>query len=78
MTVISLPITSNATWLTTSGMIGLTLPGMIDEPGAMGGRLISCSPARGPEDSRRRSLHILDSLVATRLRAYTLSVTRIP
>jgi hypothetical protein len=48
-------------------MIGLTLPGMMLEPGAMGGRLISCSPARGPEDSRRRSLQILESLTATRL-----------
>jgi hypothetical protein len=28
----SLPITSKATWFITSGMTGLTLPGMIDEP----------------------------------------------
>ena len=63
----SLPITWNATWFTTSGMTGLTFPGMIDEPGCIGGRLISTRPQRGPEASRRRSLHILESLTATRL-----------
>ena len=35
--------------------------------GLTGGRLISLRPARGPEDSRRRSLQILESLTATRL-----------
>ena len=50
--------------LTTSGITGFTLPGMIDEPGCMAGRLISRRPARGPEESRRRSLQILDSLIA--------------
>ena len=63
----SLPMTSKATWLTTSGMTGLTLPGMIDEPACTGGRLISPSPARGPEDSSRRSLQLLESLTAIRL-----------
>ena len=29
---VSFPITCAATWRTTSGMTGLTLPGMIDEP----------------------------------------------
>ncbi|GAQ68277.1 hypothetical protein SsS58_08736 [Streptomyces scabiei] len=65
--VTSLPITSKATWLTTSGITGLTLPGMIDEPACTGGRLISLSPARGPEESSRRSLHVFDSFTATRL-----------
>ncbi len=65
--VTSLPITSKATWLTTSGTTGLTLPGMIDEPACTGGRLISPRPARGPEDSSRRSLQLLDSLTAMRL-----------
>ena len=64
VTVRSLPITRKQTWLTTSGMTGLTLPGMIDEPGCIAGRLISCSPARGPEESRRRSLQIFESLIA--------------
>ena len=67
VTVTSLPMTSKATWLTTSGMTGLTLPGMMLDPACTGGRLISFSPARGPEDSRRRSLQILDSFTAMRL-----------
>ena len=32
VTVASAPMTVNATWLTTSGMTGLTLPGMMLEP----------------------------------------------
>ena len=48
--------------------VGLwTLPGMIDEPACTGGRLISFNPARGPEESSRRSLHTLDNFTATRL-----------
>ena len=35
---VSLPITCAATWRTTSGMTGLTLPGMIDEPFWSSGR----------------------------------------
>ncbi len=35
---VSLPITCAATWRTTSGMTGLTLPGMIDEPFCSSGR----------------------------------------
>ena len=66
VTVMSLPITSNATWLTTSGITGLILPGMIDEPACTGGRLISPKPARGPDDSSRRSLHVFDSFTAMR------------
>ena len=62
----SLPITSYATWFTTSGMTGLTLPGMIEEPAWRAGRKISPNPAWGPEDSSRRSLAILDSLHAMR------------
>ena len=44
VTVTSLPITSKATWFTTSGITGLTLPGMIDEPACIAGRLISPKP----------------------------------
>src|SRR5215208_2273052 len=49
-------------------MTGLTLPGMIEDPGCMGGRLISPNPALGPDESSRRSLQIFDSLTAHRLR----------
>ena len=66
VTVRSLPITRNATWLTTSGITGLTLPGMIDDPGWRGGRLISFSPQRGPDESSRRSLQIFESFTARR------------
>ena len=44
VTVTSPPITSKHTWFTTSGITGFTLPGMIDEPGCIGGRLISPKP----------------------------------
>src|SRR6185295_6497867 len=49
-TVRSLPITRKQTMFTTSGITGLTLPGMIDEPGCFGGRLISRRPVRGPAE----------------------------
>ena len=52
--------------MTTSGITGLTLPGMIEEPACTAGRRISPKPARGPLESRRRSLQIFDSLTATR------------
>ena len=39
VTVRSLPMTRKQTWFTTSGMTGLTLPGMIDEPGCIGGQV---------------------------------------
>jgi hypothetical protein len=52
--------------LTSSGITGLTLPGMIEDPGCMGGRLISLRPQRGPEDIQRRSLQILDICTAAR------------
>ena len=58
-TAASLPMTWATTWQTASGMTGLTLPGMIDEPGCRSGRWISASPVRGPEDIQRRSLAIL-------------------
>ena len=61
VTVRSRPITRNPVWLTTSGITGLTLPGMIELPGCICGRLISLKPQRGPEASSRRSLQILVS-----------------
>ena len=48
----------------TSGMTGFTLPGMIDEPFCRAGRLISPKPVRGPDDIRRRSLAIFESVTA--------------
>ena len=47
-TAASLPMTWATTWETASGMTGLTLPGMIDDPGCRSGRRISASPDRGP------------------------------
>ena len=47
-------------------MTGFTLPGMMEEPACTAGKRISPKPARGPLESRRRSLQILDSLTATR------------
>ena len=51
----------------TSGITGFTLPGMIDEPGCIAGRLISPNPARGPELSKRKSSQIFESFTAQRL-----------
>ena len=44
--------------------LGLTLPGMMEEPGCNAGRLISKSPARGPDVRRIRSLEIFESFMA--------------
>ena len=44
-----------------SHWVGLTLPGMIEEPGSFSGRFSSPSPLRGPEPSHRRSSAILIS-----------------
>ena len=60
----SLPTTWAATWVTTSGMTGFTLPGMIEEPGWSDGRRSSPIPVRGPEPSRRTSFAILKRLTA--------------
>ena len=63
-TVASLPMTWAATIRVASGSTGLTLPGMIDEPGCRSGRWISARPARGPEPIQRMSLQILVSETA--------------
>src|SRR5699024_6173915 len=68
-TVTSLPETLKQIWLTTSWITALTFAGMIEDPAWRGGMLISPRPARGPEDSRRRSLQILDSFIAVRFTA---------
>ncbi len=57
-------MTRKQTMLTTSGITGLTFPGMIEEPGCLAGRLISRSPQRGPEERSRRSLQTFESLIA--------------
>ena len=62
----SQPITWKQTWLTISGTDGLTLPGMIDEPGCTGGSWISARPARGPMLSSRRSDAIFPTSTASR------------
>ena len=76
----SLPITWSATWMTTSGMTGLTLPGMIDEPFWSSGSTISARPARGPEPISARSFAILSSETATVLSApeSSTSASRLP
>ena len=57
------------TWVSASHWVGLTLPGMIDEPGSFSGSDSSPSPERGPEPSKRMSLAILNSAAATVLSA---------
>jgi hypothetical protein len=60
----SAPMIWKQTLLTTSGITGFTLPGMMEEPGCIGGRWSSYSPQRGPDESQRKSLQILDSCTA--------------
>ena len=64
------------TWMQTmiiaSLWVGLTFPGMIDEPGSLAGRTSSPRPLRGPEPSQRRSSAILVSETA-RVRSVPLA-----
>ena len=64
----------------TSGITGLTLPGMIEEPFCSSGRRISASPARGPEPISARSLAILIIETATTFSApeSSTSASRLP
>lgn len=55
--------------ITDSQITGLTLPGMIDDPGSVSGRPISPIAQRGPEASQRMSLAILIRLTARVLSA---------
>ena len=50
-----------------SGTTGLTLPGMIDDPGCNAGSSISPRPASGPEFIQRRSLAIFINATASAL-----------
>ena len=67
--VVSLPMTCAQTMVADSAMTGLTLPGMMEDPGWTSGSAISPIPARGPDPSQRRSLHIFIRLTATVLSA---------
>src|SRR5215469_13154186 len=60
---------------TASHCVGLTLPGMIDEPGSFDGIVNSAKPARGPHDIRRMSFAILYRDTA-RLRSVPESATK--
>ena len=42
---------------------------MIEDPACNSGKLISLIPARGPEESKRKSLHTLESFTAVRFNA---------
>ena len=53
---VSFPITWTATMVRASHWVGLTLPGMMEEPGSFSGMEISPNPHRGPEASQRTSL----------------------
>ena len=63
-TAASLAETRVAAIATASGITGLTLPGMMLEPGCSAGSEISASPASGPEFIQRRSFEILSSATA--------------
>ena len=70
----SLPITCTATMVSASAWVGLTLPGMMELPGSLGGMVSSPMPLRGPEASQRTSLATFISAPATVFRA-PLAVT---
>ena len=65
----SLPNTWHASMVTASLCVGLTLPGMMDEPGSFSGMLSSPMPLRGPLASQRTSLAIFIMLAASVLSA---------
>jgi len=64
VTTTSFPITRQATWMADSAMTGLTLPGMIEEPGCVAGSDSSNMLHLGPDPSKRMSLAILESETA--------------
>ena len=71
---VSLPITCRQTIVIASDWVGLTLPGMIDEPGSFSGRRNSPRPQRGPEPIQRMSLAIFISEQAS-VRSAPLAIT---
>src|ERR1051326_4271954 len=57
-TATSLPTTWNDTMAASSGITGLILPGMMEDPGCRPGRLTSAKPVFGPEEIGRRSFEM--------------------
>ena len=53
-----MPITLTQTIVTASDWVGFTLPGIIDEPGSLAGKINSPYPALGPEPKNLISLAI--------------------
>ena len=68
-------MTCAATMVSASHCVGLTLPGMMDDPGSFSGRLSSPRPQRGPEPRYRMSLAIFIKLTASVLSAPDDSTT---
>ena len=62
--VLCIPITCKHAIVSASLWVGLTFPGIIEEPGSFSGRLSSPSPERGPDASNLISLAILNRSVA--------------
>src|SRR5579862_8660999 len=54
----SFPITCTQTIVIASDCVGLTLPGIIEEPGSFAGKINSPKPQRGPDPSQRISFAI--------------------
>ena len=44
------------------------MPGIMEDPGCILGRLISLKPVLGPDESSRKSLQILESLTESRFK----------
>src|SRR6476620_3890368 len=57
-TAVSLPTTWNETIAASSGITGLILPGMMEDPGWSPGRFTSAKPVLGPDEMSRRSLEM--------------------
>src|SRR5690606_8521829 len=68
-TATSFPITWAHTIVIASGCVGLTLPGIMDDPGSLSGITISPMPQRGPELSILISLATFISDTAARFNA---------
>ena len=73
--VASLPTTRATTMVRLSTITGLTLPGMMLEPGCVSGRASSPIPARGPIPIRRTSEAIFHRLRAMVRRAPWAAIT---
>src|SRR5215831_18827687 len=54
-TTLSFQITWIHTMIVASSWVGLTFPGIIEEPGSLDGMFSSCKPARGPHANQRIS-----------------------